>query len=87
MQNDQRIENLQILGNNKRRWEKKKNEKGIPQENEKTTRKTKLYSRNLITGINAWAVFFVRYLGSFSKWTREEHLKNWPGNKKTYDDA
>ena len=33
---------------------------------------TKLYSRNLIKGINTWAVYLVRYLGQFLKWTREE---------------
>ena len=34
--------------------------------------KTKPCSRNLIKGINIWAVSFVKYLGSFLKWTREE---------------
>ena len=34
--------------------------------------KTKLYSRNLIKGINTWAVPLVRYSGPFLKWTREE---------------
>ena len=33
---------------------------------------TKLFSRNLIEGINTWAVPVVRYSGSFLKWTREE---------------
>ena len=33
---------------------------------------TKLYSRNLIKGINTWAVPLVRYSGPFLKWTREE---------------
>ena len=33
---------------------------------------TKLYSRNLIKGINIWAVLFVRYSGPFLKWTREQ---------------
>ena len=33
---------------------------------------TKLCCRNLIKGINAWAVFLVRYSGPFLKWTREE---------------
>ena len=40
----------------------------------KRTRKlleTKLSSRNLIKGINTWAVPFIRYLGPFLKWTRE----------------
>ena len=34
--------------------------------------KTKLYCRNLIKGINTWAVPVVRYTGPFLKWTREE---------------
>ena len=33
---------------------------------------TKLFSRNLIKGINTWAVSLVRYSGPFLKWTREE---------------
>ena len=33
---------------------------------------TKLSSRNLIKGINTWAVPQVRYCGPFLKWTREE---------------
>ena len=33
---------------------------------------TKLLSRNLIKGINTWAVTLVRYSGPFLKWTREE---------------
>ena len=33
---------------------------------------TKLYCRNLITGINSWAVLLVRNSGSFLKWIREE---------------
>ena len=33
---------------------------------------TKLSGRNLIKGINIWAVPFVRYSGPFLKWTREE---------------
>ena len=32
----------------------------------------KLSSRNLIKGINTWAVHLVRYSGPFVKWTREE---------------
>ena len=34
--------------------------------------KTKLNGRNLIKGINTWAVPIVRYLGPFLKWTRDE---------------
>ena len=33
---------------------------------------TKLSSRNLIKGINTWAVTLFRYSGPFLKWTREE---------------
>ena len=33
---------------------------------------TKLSSRNLIKGINTWAVPLVKYSGPFLKWTREE---------------
>ena len=33
---------------------------------------TKLGSRNLIKGINTWAVPLVRYSGPFLKWTRDE---------------
>ena len=33
---------------------------------------TKLSSRNLIKGINTWAVPLVRYSGPFPKWTRDE---------------
>ena len=33
---------------------------------------TKLYSRNVIKGINTWAVPLVRYPGRFLKWTRNE---------------
>ena len=33
---------------------------------------TKLSCRNLIKGINVWAVPFVRYSGPFLKWTRDE---------------
>ena len=36
--------------------------------------KTKLYSRNLIKGINTWVVHLVRYSGPFLKWTREEQM-------------
>ena len=33
---------------------------------------TKLYSRNLIKGINTWAVLLVRYSEPFLKWTWQE---------------
>ena len=47
----------------------------IRQEYLRRTRKlleTKLSSRNLIKGINTWAMPLVRYSGPFLKWTREE---------------
>ena len=33
---------------------------------------TKLFSRNLIEGINTWALPLVIYLGPFLKWTKDE---------------
>ena len=33
---------------------------------------TKLSSRNLIKGIDTWAVLLVRYFGRFLKWTRDK---------------
>ena len=47
----------------------------IQKEYLKRTRKvleTKLSCRNLIKGINTWAVSLVRYSGPFLKWTRDE---------------
>ena len=49
--------------------------KRIKNEYLRRTRKlleTKLYSRNLIKGINTWAVILERYSGPFLKWTRED---------------
>ena len=46
---------------------------------------TKLYRRNLIKGINAWAVSLVRYSGPYLKWTRTS--TNRPESKKTNDNA
>ena len=46
----------------------------IRKEYHKRTRKlleTKLSSRNLIKGINTWAVPLIRYSGPFLKWTRD----------------
>ena len=43
---------------------------------------TKYSSRNLIKGINTWAVILVRYSGPFLKWTRDEQM-----DKKTNDHA
>ena len=47
----------------------------IQKEYVRRTRKllqTKLSSRNLIKGINTWAIPIVRYSGPFLKWTRDE---------------
>ena len=59
----------------------------IKKEYFKRTRKqleTKVSSRNLIKGVNTWAVALARYSGHFLKWTREANgLKN----KKTNDYA
>ena len=47
----------------------------IQKEHLRRTRKlleTKLSCRNLIKGINTWAVSLVRYSGPFLKWTRDE---------------
>ena len=47
----------------------------IQKENLRRTRKlleTKLSGRNLIKGINTWAVALVRYSGPFLKWSRDE---------------
>ena len=43
---------------------------------------TKLNSRNLIKGINTWAVPLVRYSGPFLKWTRDEHRQMDQRNRK-----
>ena len=47
----------------------------IQKEDVRSTRKlleTKLFRRNLIKGINTWAVPLVRYSDPFLKWTRDE---------------
>ena len=46
---------------------------------------TKLSSKNLIKGINTWAVPLVRYTRPFLMWTRDE--PKGPKNKKTNDNA
>ena len=53
--------------------ERKKDEREN-EENLWRTRKleTKLCSRNLIKGINTWAILLVRYLGPYVKWIRED---------------
>ena len=48
---------------------------------------TKLWSRNLIKGINIQAVPLVRYSGPFLKLTREELKQNRPENKNINDHA
>ena len=48
---------------------------------------TKLSSRNLIKGINTWAVPPVRYSGPFLKWTRDELKQIVTKNKKINDHA
>ena len=59
---------LQILGKLKNGYQAKgdnrKSKKGISQENKKLL-KTKICCRNLIKGINIWAVSLVRYSGPF----------------------
>ena len=50
---------------------KDKNQKGYLRRTRKLL-ETKLYSENLIKGINTWALPLVRYSGPFLKWTRDE---------------
>ena len=47
---------------------------------------TKLYSRNLIKGINTWAVPPRKILGANLKVDKKRISTNGPENKKTYDD-
>ena len=49
--------------------------------------KTKLNSRNLIKGINTWAVPSCKILGTIFKVDERGTLTNGPENKKTYDNA
>ena len=44
----------------------------LPNKDKIKTLETKLNSRNLIKGINTWAVTLVRYSGPFLKWIRDE---------------
>ena len=48
----------------------------------KKLHETKLSCRNLIKGINTWAVLLVRYSGSFLKWTRDEPKQMNPRTRK-----
>ena len=71
--NARRNGNLQILGNigsrhHQTNGNEGKNSKGVSQ---KKRLETKLYSKNPITRINAWAVL-IKYSGTFLKWTQEE---------------
>ena len=49
--------------------------------------KTKLSNRNIIKGINTWAVSLIRYSGPFLKWIRDEVKQMRTKNKKTNDHA
>ena len=68
-------ENLQILGY-LGGWHYKisANERQNSKEYLRTRKllETKLSSRNLIKGINTWAVLLVKYSGPFLKWNRDE---------------
>ena len=52
---------------NKRRWDE-----NVYLNRNRKLLETKLYSRNSIKGISAWAVPLITYSGVFVKWTREE---------------
>ena len=75
-QNPRRKGNLQILGNIRSgRHQTSGDFKKINKEYLRGTieqLQTKLPSRNLIKGINTWAVALVRFSGPFFKWTREK---------------
>ena len=75
-QNTQRKRNLQVLGNigighHQTTGDEIKIKKVYIRRARKLLQ-TKLYSRNLIKGINTWAVPFARYSGLFLNWMREE---------------
>ena len=53
----------------------------------KKLRKTKLYKRNLIKGINTCEVSLVRYSGSVLNWIRRDFQKHLSHNKKSNDCA
>ena len=48
----------------------------------RTQLETKLFNRNLIKGINTWAVHLVRYSKPFLKWTRKELKQMDPRTRK-----
>ena len=64
------IKHVEMKGKNKKEYVRGK------------TKLLKSYSKNLIKGINTWAVVLVRYWGPFLKKTKDE-LEN----KKNNDDA
>ena len=68
--NAQRKRNQQILGNIGN-GDERKIKKGYLRRTRKLLKK-KLYCRNLIKGINTWAVPFIRYSGLFLKLAIEE---------------
>ena len=64
-----------------RKSNERQSSKGISQENSKLL-ETKHSNRNLIKGINTWAVPLVRYSGPFLKWTRVELKQMDQGTRK-----
>ena len=74
-QNAWREGKILVLGNIRGRHYQTEMKEKIRKEYFKRTRKfleTKLCCRNLIKGINNWAVLLIRYSEPFLKWTREE---------------
>ena len=65
-------ENLQIFGNIGSCHHHKYRRKKVYIRRAPKLLETKLYHRNLIKGINTWAVPLVRYSGPFMKWTGED---------------
>ena len=59
----------------------------IKQVQMKGTIRKEYLRRNLIKGMNTWAVLLVRYSGPFLKWTREELKQMDQRIKKTNDHA
>ena len=72
---------LEPTPSNKWKWKKKKFKKEYLRRTRKLL-ETKLHRRNLVKGINTWAVLFVRYSGSLLKWTREELTQMDPRTRK-----
>ena len=67
-----RMKTVQItsLAKSKQKWRRKKEKVYLRQIRKYL--EIKLCGRNLIKGINTWAVPLVRYSGLFLKWTKEE---------------